>query len=371
MAQLRSGYPRFVVHAFSRRLADHLAAARGIEGRRVWLASSARMARGLAASLGAAWPGADASLLADGPIHGVTHAGPPEAAVYAKLYLQNLGGFLSSREAEDRLVELDLLPGAQDERLFAGDAAAEVRRHLCGAFPGTAAADVLPAASGMNAVYAAFRAVVRTPGRARPHRWVQLGWLYLDTIAILRKFTAAPGTTSTWRDVLRPRRAGAALRRARRADRRGDGGDPDQSPDPDARRGRPRGALPQARRPSSSSIRRSSPPSASTVLPHRRPGRATSLTKYTGSEGDVIAGAVAVNPAGPDAAALRRRRGGCTSRRRIPATWPASPPRSGRYRAPSSPESRRRAPRSPRSSPRIRRVRTPTGRSSPPRGPIT
>jgi cystathionine gamma-synthase len=35
----------------------------------------------------------------------------------------------------------------------------------------------------------------------------------------------------------------------------------------------------------------------------------TSLTKYTGNEGDVIAGLVAVNPAGPDADFLRRRVG--------------------------------------------------------------
>jgi len=33
----------------------------------------------------------------------------------------------------------------------------------------------------------------------------------------------------------------------------------------------------------------------------------TSLTKYTGSDGDIIAGLVAVNPAGKDAAELRRR----------------------------------------------------------------
>ncbi len=32
-----------------------------------------------------------------------------------------------------------------------------------------------------------------------------------------------------------------------------------------------------------------------------------SLTKYTASEGDVIAGLVAINPAGPDSAELRRR----------------------------------------------------------------
>ena len=42
------------------------------------------------------------------------------------------------------------------------------------------------------------------------------------------------------------------------------------------------------------------------VLPHADLV-VNSLTKYTASEGDVIAGCVAINPSGPDAAKLRRR----------------------------------------------------------------
>ena len=43
-------------------------------------------------------------------LHGVSHANSPEFHTRAKTFLQNVGGFLSSREAEDHLVRLGLRP---------------------------------------------------------------------------------------------------------------------------------------------------------------------------------------------------------------------------------------------------------------------
>src|SRR5208282_2684095 len=42
--QLSSGYPRFVVHPFARRLADEIASRHGLKNQRLWLATSASMA---------------------------------------------------------------------------------------------------------------------------------------------------------------------------------------------------------------------------------------------------------------------------------------------------------------------------------------
>src|SRR5271170_3605485 len=44
---LQSGYPRFVVHPFSKRLAAELVERHGLKGRTLWLTSSRRMAEGL------------------------------------------------------------------------------------------------------------------------------------------------------------------------------------------------------------------------------------------------------------------------------------------------------------------------------------
>ena len=53
-------------------------------------------------------------------------AAPAALARAAKLYLQHVGGFLSSRAAEERLVRLGHLPAVEAEELFPGDALDEV-----------------------------------------------------------------------------------------------------------------------------------------------------------------------------------------------------------------------------------------------------
>ncbi len=208
---LTSGYPRFLVHPFARQLAELLAKKYHLGGRTLWLTSSARMAGELAHYLGAHSTGsagspqagsgrAGAQISAAENLHGVSHPENAELATRAKTFLQNVGGFLSSREAEDHLVRLGARPAAEPETLFPGDAAAEVKRRLRPAFPGAGDADFFPASSGMNAIYAAFRALAELQAGYGRTVWIQLGWLYLDTISILKKFTA-PGDYIYARDV--------------------------------------------------------------------------------------------------------------------------------------------------------------------------
>ena len=71
-------------------------------------------------------------------LHRRFHGVVPELAARAKVFLQNVGGFLSSRAAEDELVRRGRLAAAAPEELFAGDAEAEIRRQLRPAFPGVA-----------------------------------------------------------------------------------------------------------------------------------------------------------------------------------------------------------------------------------------
>jgi len=201
MRQLTSGYPRFVVHPFARQLAVHLAATNpSLAGRTLWLTSSARMAQALASALKPV--ARDVDVFGFDGVSGVSHL--PDAAVYsrAKTFLQNIGGFLSSREAEAQLVQRGLLAALAAEKTFAGDAAAEVRRVLRRAFPAASDADLVFAPSGMNAIFAAFRASADIQASRGRTVWLQLGWLYLDTIAILKGFTNAPADYVYVRDPL-------------------------------------------------------------------------------------------------------------------------------------------------------------------------
>lgn len=301
MHELESGYPRFVVHPFAVELAEHLVTVTpGLAGRTLWLVTSDRMAAALAAQLGAS-----AQIYAGDGLHGVSHPASSELFSRAKVFLQNIGGFITSREAEDHLVRRGVIAAPFAEATFAGDAAAEIRRQLRPALSGATDRDLFLAPSGMNAIWAAFRAASDLQAARGRTIWLQLGWLYLDTIAILKKFTATPADYVYLREVLDV----AALERI--FTRHG----PSiagivaevptnpliQTPDLPALAAlcRRHGALLLVD-PSIASVFNVD------VLPHADVV-VSSLTKYTANEGDLTAGLAAINPAGPDAAELRRR----------------------------------------------------------------
>ena len=193
---IATGYPRFVVHSFARQLCEFLGRRPDLTGRSLWLVPSSKMAVALADHLGRPGPAVATPFSVEG-IDGVAHLDTPELNARGKVFLQNIGGFLSSRAAEDHLVRRGLLSAAAPEKLFAGDATAEIKRVLRGPFP-VADTDLLLAPSGMNALYSAFRAICAVQARLGRTAWVQLGWLYLDSIALLKKFTPDPA-----RDYLR------------------------------------------------------------------------------------------------------------------------------------------------------------------------
>lgn len=297
-ASLKTGYPRFVIHPFARRLGEEFSRRRGLGASRLWLASSRGMAEALLAHL--ACPGAQ--LFESHGVHGVTHPDSPEVAQKAKLYLQNIGGFLSSRQAEDTLVAMGVLESALAEPSFAGDARAEVLRFLTPLFPGVASP--LLANCGMNAVHAAFAAVNAVQAPRGRTAWVQLGWLYLDTIAILRKFTAGPSDYIRVGDVM------DLGRLERLFSERGEsiaGVMAEVPTNPLVQTPDLAGLAALCRRHGVKLVLDPSLVSAfsADTLPYADIV-VTSLTKYTGNRGDVIAGLLAVNPAAPDAEALAR-----------------------------------------------------------------
>jgi cystathionine gamma-synthase len=303
-SKLQTGYPRFVIHPFALRLGRELSFRHRLEGRRLWLTSSRRMAAALLAHLKAGPGGSEAILFGKDGAHGVSHPASPEMAQRAKVYLQNIGGFMSSREAEDILASMGAGPQPGAEELFPGNAAAEVVRNLKTVFAGTRTADLLLANSGMNAIYAAFSAINNLQAPKGRTAWVQLGWLYLDTIAILKKFTASPEDYIHFASVLDT----AAL--GRLFDERGDkiaGVIAEVPTNPLIETPDVAALAALCKKHSIKLVLDPSVASAYSVdcLPHADIV-VSSLTKYTGNEGDVIAGVVAVNPEGPDANSLRQ-----------------------------------------------------------------
>lgn len=306
MRHLTSGYPRFVVHPFTRQLAAHLTATTpSLAHRTLWLTTSPRMAHALAAHLQSAAGTIPVDTISHDALSGVAHGPSLELYSRAKVFLQNIGGFLSSREAEDHLVRLGLTPAPYSEKTYTGDSAAEIRRVLRTALPGTTDADLLLAPSGMNAIYAAFRASAELQASRGRTVWLQLGWLYLDTIAILQKFTAAKSDYVYVRDPLDHE---GIARIFEKHGRKIAGVFAELPTNPLIQTPDVPGLAALCRQhgahlfldPSVSSIFNLD------VLAHAD-AVVSSLTKYTASEGDLTAGVIAINPSSADAAELRTR----------------------------------------------------------------
>jgi cystathionine gamma-synthase len=304
LQHLTSGYPRFVLHPFTRQLVQHLVQTTPtLENRALWLTTSANMAKLLCSHLGGTASGAE--VYSANTIHGVSHPTSTDLASRAKTLLQNVGGFMSSRDAEDHLIRLGQIKSPYPEKTFSGDSVESIRRALRRAMPGASDADLPLAPSGMNAIYAAFRACDEIQAKRGRTVWLQLGWLYLDTISILKKFTRTPEDYVYVRDPLDF--DGIARIFARHGARlAGVFAELPTNPlveTPDLRRlsalCRQHGVM-LIVDPSIVSVFNVDALSYVDVV-------ATSLTKYTASDGDLLAGVCAINPSSPDAAELRSK----------------------------------------------------------------
>ena len=119
-----TGYPRFVVHPFVRTFTAEFARRKGLRGLSVWIATSPRLGEKLLKWIGLP----TARLVVEGRLAAVAYPPDPDHDARAKAFLQHTGGFLSSRQAEDALVEAGLIPNPAREKLFAGDATAAICR---------------------------------------------------------------------------------------------------------------------------------------------------------------------------------------------------------------------------------------------------
>lgn len=187
IARICSGYPRFVVHGLNQDVVELFKRHHGLEANPVWLTASRQIADELVAWL----DGAGARVIEEGGLWGVTHPADDALSLRARQFLQHTGGFLSSRQAEDRLVAAGRMDKVAEETV-AGDAVSLLRSQLARGFGASDPDAIVLAGSGMNAFYRAFRSASAAQSRRGRSIWIQLGWLYLDTMAVIEKLGNGP-----------------------------------------------------------------------------------------------------------------------------------------------------------------------------------
>jgi len=110
-----------------------------------------------------------------------------EAELKARKFLQHTGYRISSREAEDLLKQEGLIEG-DGNTVPDPEAYERLQDTLTEKIGARTNEDVFLANSGMSAIYAAFRAVQDVQAKKDRTVWIQLGWIYVDTYEILNKF---------------------------------------------------------------------------------------------------------------------------------------------------------------------------------------
>jgi cystathionine gamma-synthase len=281
---LRSGYPRFVRNALVTRAAQEAARRLGRTGELFPLVS-AEAARRLASHVGAELTSLDA--VGDWWL-AVTPAG--DAALRLAKMVQHTGTLISSRQAEAWL--------AGDAPADGTEATATIRATLAPYLQGVPSADILIAAAGMNAVdagLAAVESVQRPRGRSA---WIQLGWLYVDSTRLFEKARdARHHFVPDVRDLAAVERLLATGTIAGVLTEIPNNPQLETTDLPALRALCDRHGAKLLLDPSSVGL------ASVDVLPHADI-LVSSLTKYAGSEGDVMAGVIAVHPSRQDASEL-------------------------------------------------------------------
>lgn len=196
VAKLKTGYPRFVLHQYLKDIEQHWQRLFETQDRSYWLTSSEKMAKRLQKHLGET----PSKYIRHRGVSGLRIQFDSETNLKAKQFLQHVGGFLSTRQAEDYLIAEGLRENAYAEAVFEGDANEHIVSQLSPLL-GVESDAIVLSNTGMNAFFAAFEAVRSLQWECDRRSWIKIGWLYTDTMHILDKLSGEHAANSEVLDV--------------------------------------------------------------------------------------------------------------------------------------------------------------------------
>ena len=188
--KMQGGYPRFINPSFTRLLETKLRKERGLKNRNLRLLSSKAMAERLLHYLP---PGSEAEIGSEDSLHWLSFKDEEDLNLRVREFLQHTGSMVFSREAEDQLI----LRGELKQRYSEEGSGLEkeedvwegVKKFLCEEAEAQSTKNIFLSRSGMNAFFSSWEALSKIQKKKGRRIWVQLGWLYVDTMEVLKKFT--------------------------------------------------------------------------------------------------------------------------------------------------------------------------------------
>ena len=106
-------------------------------------------------------------------------------------FIQHTGYKVFSRQLEDFLLNLKLVNNPQKEELYSDHPEQHVKKELQKQFQLDENLNIELFSSGMNAIYSIFEGINKTQKEKNATIFIQYGWLYSDTINILKKYSDA------------------------------------------------------------------------------------------------------------------------------------------------------------------------------------
>jgi cystathionine gamma-synthase len=186
MQKLQSGYPRFYINKLIQKVQHSIFETKGIATTSEWLPVSSPHAVSLISNQ----LGLDLSIITDNGFHFIRIEKSADHFSQVKGFIQNTGLNPSSRKAEDYLLTKGLLSEPFPEEKNTDKSAEKViQKTLAEAYEIPSNDDVILCNTGMNAVYTAYEAIRSNQAAKGRNIFVQLGWLYLDTIEIIKKYS--------------------------------------------------------------------------------------------------------------------------------------------------------------------------------------
>ncbi|PJZ71540.1 Cys/Met metabolism PLP-dependent enzyme [Leptospira perolatii] len=183
LSRLKAGYPRFIAHAFVEKILDYNREQKGIEGPQV-IVNSQKVANQIIELFELR----GSQILEDEGIVTLVFDRDPEKESKVLSFIQHTGCLVSSRKAEDFLFKKGLVPSIYKEEAIHQGAESHIIKILSDLYEGKGV-EVSLSTSGMNAVYASFRVLDQVRRKKGKDIWLRLGWLYVDNIRILEKYS--------------------------------------------------------------------------------------------------------------------------------------------------------------------------------------
>lgn len=103
--------------------------------------------------------------------------------------IQHAGYKIFSRQLEDFLINLKLINNLQEEELFSDNPEQQIKQELQKQFQLEDDKNIKLFSSGMNAIYSLFEGINKIQKEQNSVIFIQYGWLYTDTIDILKKYS--------------------------------------------------------------------------------------------------------------------------------------------------------------------------------------